>query len=179
MSYLGLISIVYAWCGLLFLIYKWPGNKSMTFSQHAAQYRASRVYYRVFWLSALVPFFWFITTSYANKLGLSVAFDMFAVIATGLLVIAALIAEVGGRRTTIHRLAAFSNAAFLVPLVVLSIMSENISNLARVAGTLVAAYMLYIIYFLTKHKRQHSKMLYMQGSYILIFHVFLLVAFYS
>lgn len=36
-KYLGLISIIFVWAGLIFLIRKWKGNVSMTFSQHAAQ----------------------------------------------------------------------------------------------------------------------------------------------
>ncbi|HET7673610.1 MAG TPA: hypothetical protein VFK11_03810, partial [Candidatus Saccharimonadales bacterium] len=92
----GLISILITWMGLLFLLYKWKGNKSMSFSLHAAQTKAGQIYYFILFSITLPLFFLFILRWYAPFLGLSNIF--IAVVLVGILgqILAIIVPAVGG-----------------------------------------------------------------------------------
>jgi len=167
----GILTVTFTWVGLLFLVKRWPGDSSMTFSQHAAQTSSAQLYYAVMWSLALPPFVSFIIYGVYDRLSLPSIFIPLVIAASTLMLVAAYVPEIGGWKTTIHRLAAFSMATLFLPIVVLIALSGELSAVGRVVTVPIAMYMAWQIVFLTVVKRQHPKMLYLQGSYIALFQV--------
>jgi len=178
MKNLGIISIAVIWAGLIFLIRKWKGNVSMTFSQHAAQYRSSQIYYFILFLigvplSTLFMYGWFIPNFHLPFLfGLVVAVCMFS------MMVAATVAETKGRKVKVHRFAAFLMATCFVPLLILIALSTHFSIAVRVLAGLSAAYQVVGIVLFIPVKGYHPKVLPLQASYIAVFHITILAATY-
>ena len=178
MNYLGVFSIVLAWAGLLFLILRWPGNKSMTFSQHAAQKKESRIFYRVLWTVATPIFTVFLLTNFKDKLDLNHVFNLLVLLASCGMLIAAYVAEVGGIRSKIHRIAAFSMAILFLPITLLIAASDNSSLFSKYFGAVSLMVLSIEVVILLISKGYYRFMLPVQASYILIFHLMILVAYY-
>ena len=175
---LGLLSIVVAWVGLFILIWKWKGNKSMTFSQHAAKHKSAQIYYFLLWAICLPPFYWFMINPFSDKLGLGLLFKLVVSLATFCMLVAASVPEIAGWKYTVHRLAAFGMAWLFVPLVVL-VLTANASAISHKVAISSLIYMVFCIAILQKNRRNHPKMLILQGLYIVVFDLAILVAFYS
>lgn len=178
MKQLGIISITLLWMGLIFLIRKWKGNVSMTFSQHAAQYKSSQIYYFVLF-AATLPFFslflykWFIPT-----FKLSFFFGLIAGVGMIGQLIAVIVPETEGKKVPVHRYSAFIMSDCLVPLSIFIATSSNFSKAARILAILTATFQLVQIIILFPTKAYHPKVLYLQASYVAAFHLTILAATY-
>ncbi len=150
----------------------------MTFSQHAAQHKSSSAYYLLLWVLILPPLYRFLITDFYDELSLTPLFILLSTATCLLMLIAAAVPETGGTKTTIHRLAAFSMATLFLPAVLLIALTGDVSSFAKVTLLLSAAVMLTEIIVLTVYKRKHPKMLWIQGSYIAIFYISILIAYY-
>ncbi len=184
LSSLGALSILFGWAGLFFLIWKWKGNGSMTFSQHAAQKRQSILYYMLLWVIVLPPFYWFMMNPFADKLHLGLTFKIFVSLASLFMLLAALIPELPGWKFKAHRFVAFSMAVLLIPVLLFILASSNVSLLSRVTTISSLSYMVWSIVYIwletaTKQKvQEHPRMLLLQATYVAVFHLSILVAYY-
>lgn len=178
MKQLGLITFLIVWAGFLFLTRKWKGNAAMTFSQHAAQTKASQLYYFALFLVSLpllivFLFGWFIPYFHTPFIfGLIAAFAM-----TGMMV-AATIPETTGKKVVVHRYAAFLMAVCFVPLLIIISLSSHFSDVVRFIALLSAAYQLFGIVLLHPTKGYHPKVLPLQASYIAVFNLTIIAATY-
>lgn len=178
MKFLGLISIVLIWGGLLFLLYKWPGKPSMSFSLHAAQTKAAQIYYCFLFLVSLPLFYIFIVGWYVPTFQLNGWFITLTTVGVIGQLIAVAVPALPGRKTTIHNIAAYTMAATFIPLTLLVATTESFTEYARVIAIAAALYMLgtLISYMYVKHLRE--KYLYFQAGYIAAFHVVIVVSAY-
>ena len=179
MNKIGALSILFSWIGLIFLIWRWKGDSSMTFSQHAARYRSSRIYYLVLWAICLPPFTWFLIWWFVPTFHMHWFFTACAWLSSVGLGIAAIIPETVNWKVTVHRLAAFGMAYGMFPMTIMIGLNKNVGLAARIFALGSASLMLAIILFLNHHKRHHSKMLWIQASYVAIFHLSILAATYT
>jgi hypothetical protein len=178
MNNVGLISVLVAWVGLFFLIWKWKGNLDLTFSQNAARERSSRIFYTVLWLFVLPMFFWFLMVPFASELQLGLVYKILVVTATLGMLVAALVPEIEGWKKPVHRFAAYTMAYTMLPVVMLIAASGQISFFARAVTSFISIVLFIGLVISIKEKRQHKHMLVSQGSYIALFHLAILLAYY-
>ena len=174
---LGLVSAVISWVGLLFLIWKWKRDGSMTFSQHAAQYRSSRLFYALLWTVCLPPLFWFMVFPFAEKLALGLFFKVLVGLACVAMFIAATVPETTGWRIRVHRFSAFSMAILFVPIL-LTVLLAGLSKLVLFFIFPILLFMIWSIMFFVRHNAQHPRLLVAQALYIFVFHVSIFLAYY-
>ncbi len=151
----------------------------MTFSQHAAQYKSSQIYYLFLWLVCLPLFYVFMVAWFVPEFSLGWISTLCISLGSLGLAIAATVPETTGWRVTVHRYSAFGQALFLLPVVLIIAVSPEIGNAARLFAGLSTIIMLSEVLLLTYHKRAHPKMLLIQGSYIMAFHLTILIATYT
>lgn len=176
-KFLGLLSITIVWSGLIFLLYKWRGNKSMSFSLHAAQTKAGQVYYFFLFLITLPLFYLFILKWYIPSLDLPGASTYF--VTAGVLgqLLAVIVPAAGGWKEQIHNIGAYIMAFSMVPLSVFVAFS-GIPTLVRIITVLGIAYMISasLLYLLSQTAR--SSYLYFQAAYIALFHIIVIASTY-
>lgn len=178
MQFVGLFSIALCWAGLLFLIRRWKGNVSMTFSQHAAQYKSAQVYHFALFTIVLPLFYCFMLGWFTPTFKFGLLFKVLITFSAAALYIAAVVPETKGIKVIIHRQAAFAMAYTLLPVVILIYLNTHVSATARIVALLCAVYMLGEIVVL-KNNRRHPKMLIVQASYVAAFHTAILAATFS
>ena len=175
---LGLISVVASWLGLLFMIWYWKGSVDKTFSQNAARSKTTIIYYALLWLICLPLFSWFMLIPFYEALELNILFRIFAILASLGMLIAALIPETTGWKINVHRYSAFLMAWCFVPLSLLISLSPTASNLAKVVSFSSVLFMLLSAIYLYRRDAEHPKLLILQGIYIAVFQISVIVAYY-
>lgn len=178
MQSLGLVSFILIIFGLAFLVLKWPQSIHKTFSAHAAAYRHTIIYYIVFFsivLPLLVSFFvgWFVPHFH-----LSVWFSVCIVVSSVFQYFAACIPEVGGWKTTYHRVLSFWSVIFLLPPIVFVIFADSISPIGRLAASISLPIMLGIIGVVAVRRNKQRYHLLLQTGYYVAFFVAILTATY-
>lgn len=174
---LGLISIIMAWTGLLFLIYRWRGNKSMSFSLHAAQTKAGQIYYFILFAITLPLFFAFVLKWYVPALNLPSLFTYLVAIGVAGQIIAVIVPAVGGRKEKIHDFGAYLMAATIIPTSLIVALAD-IPIAVRALAILGVGYMIavWILHFGLKQIRSHY--LYFQAAYVAFFHLIIISSTY-
>jgi hypothetical protein len=175
---LGLISVVLSWAGLVFMIWYWKGDFSKTFSQNAARQKSTIIYYAILWLICLPPFTWFLLFPFYETLQLNGFFRIIGIIAALGMLIAALIPETVGWKAKVHRFSAFMMAWCFIPLTLLIAFSPVVSVLGKTTSFLTSFFMLFSAIYLLKKNAEHPNLLSLQGLYIAVFQVSVLVAYY-
>lgn len=175
---LGLVSIIWLWVCLWFMIWHWRGNKSMTYSAHAAQTKQGIVYYFVTFSIHLVLFTIFAFKWLVPTLHLSSLFLPILVIAVVGQLLALLIPSTGGNMTKLHDITAYCMHMLLMPLSIIIAFSSTVSLVSRVAALIASAYMvtLWCLFVFVKKSKGYS--LYLQTAYGLSFHIVILLATY-
>lgn len=154
-------------------------EKQKSISKHAAKNRKYHISYAVFeiiivGIFALFLFGWFIPT-----FALNTVITVTATIAILGTVLAAIIPDVGGKRSIIHGLGAYGMAICLLVMNIALLMSPEVAAPARIItifctivmliGGLIAA---------TKFSYLSKNMLVLQSIYFLAFHIPILAATY-
>lgn len=174
---LGAISIGLTWAGLIFLLYKWKGNRSLSFSLHAAQTRAGQIYYFFLFVITLPLFYLFVIRWYVPALHLPTLFTVIATIGILGQVIAVLVPAVGGRKEQIHNFGAYLMAFTLIPSSWLVFRAHipvglKILTLAAITYMVVATFLFLFV------ARARAFYLYFQAAYVLAFHAVILTTTY-
>ena len=175
----GLLSIILIWAGLLYMIKKWPGNKSMSFSAHAAASRPGIVYYFTLFTTDLILFFLFVSKWLVPTLHLPYVFTTISFIAVLGQFIAICIPTTGGLKTRIHDLSSYVMFVLLMPLSLMLFYSSHVSLVARLACLLAACYMVVAWFLFTIVKSTKNHFLIYQTTYAASFHVALLLVIYT
>ncbi len=174
---LGIFSIVLMWLGLLFLIYNWRGNKSMSFSLHAAQSRGGHIFYILLFSITLPLFFLFIINWYVPALNLPNLFTYLLIIGIIGQLIAAWVPAVGGLSEKIHNFGAYTMASMLIPLSVLVVFAKVPTTVQMIAiAGIIYMVPVWILHFNLKSIKPNY--LYFQSIYIAIFHLIILMSTY-
>jgi hypothetical protein len=103
MQHLLLLVITLVTVGLIFTVTRWPGGMHMTFSQHAATSRWSKIYYALLFLVTLPLLMWFFVGWFVPDNNLPDTFLWFAGVAVLFQIICTWVPEEGGIKTTVHR----------------------------------------------------------------------------
>jgi hypothetical protein len=175
---LGLLSIIIVWTGLLFLLYKWRGNRSMSFSLHAAQTKSGQIYYFFLFIIVLPLFYLFIIKWLAPTLNLNNNFTYLIGLGVVGQLLAVLVPALPGRRMQIHNFGAYLMAFTMIP-VSLFIAFATVPFLVSLVAALGAIYMVVATILLLTVKRSHAYYLYFQAAYIATFHVIILLSSYT
>ncbi len=177
-KFLGILSILIVWSGLLFLLYKWPSTKSMSFSLHAAQTRAGQIYYFFLFLITLPLFYLFVVKWYVPALDLPPAFTYLVIAGVLGQLLAVIVPAVEGTKEKIHNFGAFLMALTMIPLSVLVSFAE-IPTFVKILAITSVVYMISsaILYFYVKSAR--ANYLYFQAVYIALFHIVIITSTYS
>ncbi len=176
-KFLGLLSIIMIWLGLLFTIYRWHGDKSMPFSLHAAQTRVGLVYYfLLFWIT-MPLFYLFIVHWYVPRFDLGLPFVILTTIGVAGQLGATLVPAGTGTKGIIHEIAAYVMGITLIPLSVMIALAD-VSLFAKIVATMAATYMVgsIILRFTWSGSMRHY--LYFQTAYIAAFHIVILTSVY-
>lgn len=164
-KYFGLLAAIILLCGLAFLAVKWPQGKHATFSQHAAAQKFTVLYYILLFsvtLPILIAFFvgWFVP--YFN---VSIWFSV-CIIASAITQLACtLVPEVGGRKTTYHRLLAGTSALLLLPPLAFILAADSIPAIGRYITLTSLLIMVAIVATLAVRKNKRSYNLLLQIGY--------------
>ncbi|MCA9333475.1 hypothetical protein KC963_00325 [Candidatus Saccharibacteria bacterium] len=174
---LGPISIAQLWLCLWFMLRRWPGNKSMSYSAHAAATRKGIIYYFVIFSLHMFLFYLFVANWFAPTFNLPTIFTAILLVAILGQFTALIVPTTGGKKTTLHDLASYLMYVMLVPLCLFITFSSNFSDFARFYATIAAIYMVisWFIFALNKHK---DNFYLFQTLYGLSFHTSILVAMY-
>lgn len=170
-KFLGLLAVFILAIGLAYILIEWPKNIHATFSQHVAVRKQSIVYYAVLFgtiLSLLVLFFlrWFVPA-----LHLSIWFSVFVITSSVAQLACTLIPEIGGRRSTYHRLLAGLSATLLIPASTLLLFSENISIVNKATATVGLGVMLLVVFIVSLRKGEPRYFLILQIAYFMAFFI--------
>lgn len=174
---LGLLSITLTWLGLLFLISKWRGNKSMSFSLHAAQSRSGHIFYIMLFSITLPIFYLVIINWYVPSLNLPNLFTYLLIVGIIGQFIAVWVPAVGGLIEKIHNFGAYLMASMLIPLSILVAFAQ-VQGLVKQIAVIGILYMTIIWIMHFDLKRIKPNYLYFQSIYIAFFHLIILLSTY-
>lgn len=168
-KFFGLWAVVILAAGLVFLVRKWPQSKYQTFSQHAAAYKHTILYYILLFsvvLPLLTLFFvgWFVPAFH-----LSASFDVFIVLSAMAQYACTFVPEVGGRKTKAHQLLAGLSAIFLLPPMILLLSSRDVDTVGRIVTAVGFFAMLGVVCSLFLHRRKRLPLLLLQAAYFAAF----------
>jgi hypothetical protein len=127
MQHLLLLVIIMLTLGLAYTVIKWPGGLHMTFSQHVAIARRSAIYYAILFLATLPLLMWFIAGWLVPQKQLPDGFLWFTYIAVLFQIVCTWFPEVGGWRTTTHRVLTGISGIAMLPLVVMLATASSLS----------------------------------------------------
>jgi len=175
----GWLSIVIIWTSLFYMIRRWPGNKTMTFSAHAAATKVGIIYYWIVFTAHLVFFYLFVSKWFVPSLQLPKMFTIVTFVAVLGEFVALCVPTTGGRKTQIHDVSSYIMFILLMPLSLLIFFSPQVSLIARITAFLAAIYMViaWVLFAITKKAQNHSLLL--QTSYAMSFQLAILLATYT
>ena len=178
LQYFGLALVVGSWVGCYYLVRRWYDKKLPTISRHAASNKAaSRIFAGILIGFGLVFYYWLIRW-FIPHLELNVYFQGMLALTIVCQILVGLAPDTSGWSRTIHRWAAYTMGVLYLPLSVLILASDQLSVLARILCSLLAAYMLITFILVAVLRKAKSKYLFFQASYLVAFQVLILSAAY-
>jgi hypothetical protein len=176
---LGLLSITITWLTLAFLLVKWSPQKGKSISQHAAASKQAYFMMGIVETIVLPLFYLFIVKWFVPHFQLPRLFTVTVSLSALGFFIAAWIPDTQGWLSIVHRLWAYGSATLFIPATTILCLSSNISDTAKITSFIVLAYEIISLslFFTTEKAKQFH--LYLQGGYILLFHVLILTTVYT
>ena len=178
MQHLVLLVIILLAAGLTYVPVQWPGGVHMTFSQHVAADRWSKIYYSLLFLVTLPLLLWFFIAWFVPEKDLPTAFIWFTAVAVIFQIACTFVPEVGGTRTKIHRVLTGISGFAMLPLVIMLILAQHLSFFAKLVATGMLVVMLVLLVIALRHQRGHNKALLLQIGYYTGFFIAILAATY-
>jgi hypothetical protein len=164
--------------GLAFTVIRWRGGVHMTFSQHAATNRSSKIFYSLLFLVALPILMLFFSSWLVPNKNLPDIFLWFAWVAVVFQIVCTWVPEDGGMRTVIHRiLTGISGIAILPPVAIIATTS-NLSVFMHTTSLIALFLMIALLGVALKHQKGYKWALLLQVSYYAIFFLVILAATY-
>lgn len=166
----ALLSFIFAGLGVGVILRTFGHNRSLSISSHAAKQRVSYWLFLVSLCLATLCFYLFTFFWLVPEVGASGISVVFIILALGLLVMAAVIPDSGGRKSLWHGIAAWSMAFFLVCITISLLPLAKLSTGAYAVVLLATLYMItdWFIFLFIKQSRKHF--LIFQASYIVAFY---------
>ena len=177
-KYLGLVSFFILVAGLLFTVLRWKGGLHMTFSQHVARARSSTIYYSVLFAVSLPLLYLFFANWFVPEFKLTGWFTVLVAISVVAQFLCTLVPEVGGWKTTVHRLLTGVSVAMLLPIMYVLAGAPTIPSSGKYLAALCLAGMVGILGFAIFHKNHKFTLLLQAGYYLLFFLPVLYVAYF-
>lgn len=178
MQHLLILIITVLILGLAYTVTRWPGGLHMTFSQHVAVARSSAIYYAFLFLATLPLLVWFIGGWLVPQKQLPDAFLWFTYIAVLFQIVCTWFPEVGGWRTTVHRVLTGISGIAMLPLVVMLAVASSLSVVVRFSAWFVLAFMVFLLAIALGNQKGHKWTLLLQIGYYAAFFAILLLATY-
>lgn len=178
MQHLILLVVILLIAGLAYVPVRWPGGLHMTFSQHVAAARWSRIYYSLFFLIILPLLLWFFIAWLVPEKDLPTAFIWFAAVAVAFQIACTFVPEVGGIRTKIHRILTGISGFAMLPLVIMLALAQHLSLFTKFVALGMLVVMLVLLAIALRHQKGHNKALLLQIGYYGGFFIAVLAATY-
>ena len=178
MQHLLILVIALVIIGLTFTVTKWPGGMHMTFSQHAATSRWSKIYYALLFLATLPLLMWFFFDWFVPNRSLPHAFLWFAGVAIVFQIICTWVPEEGGMKTKVHRSLTGISGIALLPLVIMIATAATLSTPVRVTAWIGLATMVVLLMIALRNQKGFRWALPLQAGYYAVFFIILLAATY-
>ena len=175
---LGPLSILIIWAGLAFLVRKWPGELTMSLSRHAAQTKRASVYYALLLIPAVTMFYLFMTKWFIPTFHIPTAATY--ILAIGVLgqYVACLIPDTKGLASKVHQIGGYTMSVTLSIMLFLVIFASQASTAARWIDFIIMCIMVYLYGLFLFVPKARERFLIYQSSYVVLFHVSILVATY-
>lgn len=166
----ALLSFLFAGLGVGIILRAFGHNRSLSISSHAAKQRISYWLFLASLCLATLCFYLFTFFWLVPELDVSGVSVVLIILALGLLVVAAIIPDSGGRKSLWHGTAAWAMAFFLVCITISLLLLAELSAWAYVVVLLATLYMIadWFIFLFIKQSRKHF--LIFQASYIVTFY---------
>lgn len=168
-KFFGALAIFILIIGLTFLAVKWPQGKHMTFSQHAAAYKHTILYYNLLFTITLPLLVLFFAGWFAPQFGLSVWFTACMVVSAALQYVVTLVPETGGRKTQWHRAITGVSVLLLLPALAMLYFSDSVSHAGKLLIATSLTAMVTILIYLTAINGKHKFLLIFQAGYYAAF----------
>lgn len=175
---LGALSIVLGWASMLFLIYKWRGDKSMSFSGHAASHPTAYFMMAIMESAFLPMYLLFIATWFVHSFELGPLFTLLNAISVVGLLIAAWVPYRPGRQARIHHQAAHAAYSCMIFAMICLTLSPTVPTVARLMSFIALLDGLYSAYLLYIKPNGRDHLLYIQGIFMACVHLSILTATY-
>lgn len=172
-----LVTIVLA-AGLAYVPVRWPGGLHMTFSQHVARARWSKIYYSLLFLVTLPLLLWFFIAWFVPEKDLPAAFMWFAIVAVIFQIACTFVPEIGGVRTKVHRILAGISGLAMLPLMIILALAEHLSFFTKLVALVMLIAMLVLLTIALRNQNGHGKALLLQIGYYACFFIAILAATY-
>lgn len=179
MQHLGLVFVLLLVCGLAFTVYKWRGGLHMTFSQHAATNRSSKLFYSLLFLCTLPLLLVFFAGWLVPTKALPDVFVWFAVFSALFQIACTFVPEEGGRKTIIHRVLTAISGILLLPLMFILATAGTTSPFVKNTAWLGLVVMTALLVVALMYQRGSRYALLLQSAYYAVFFGVILVATYA
>jgi len=178
MQHLGLLTILLIIAGLTFTVTKWKGGLHLTFSQHVARNRSSKIFYSLLFMVTLPILMLFFADWLVPTRSLPSAFLWFSAIAILFQIACTWIPEEGGRKTVVHRILTTISGVALLPLMVIIASSTNLSITVRCAAWIGLLVMIVLLSIALSHQKGYRYALLLQVGYYAAFFIVILMVTY-
>lgn len=152
---LGGLTVIILFAGLSFLVRRWPQTNHMTFSQHAAAYRRTILYYCALFTITLPLALLFFIRWFAPTFHLYQLFVDFIIISCVTQYICTLIPEVGKQKARIHQAFAGISAIALVPPLFMLLSSNYVYGPAKLVILICLIVMVIILGLVGINKQKY------------------------
>lgn len=178
-KHLGALSIGIGWVSMLFLVTRWRGDKSMSFSKHAAAHKSAYLMMAVMESVFLPMYLLFIATWFVDAFGLPAIFIVLNAISVIGLLVAAWVPDVVGIKGKIHHWAGYPAFASMLIVALFLVLSDEVSAFARVFSAAAMVVMIICgVCIVFKSRAGSTKYLLLQGLFLASIHSAVLVATY-
>lgn len=150
----------------------------MTFSQHAAATRWSKIFYASLFLITLPLLIWFTTAWLVPQRHLPETFLWFIYLAVIFQIVCTWFPEEGGWKTAVHRGLTSVSGIAMLPLVVILATAASLSPFIRMVAWIALAAMVALLMIALRHQKGHKWALLLQIGYYAIFFVILVLVTY-
>ena len=178
MQHLIILVLLLLIAGLTITVTKWKGGLHMTFSQHAATSRQSKIFYALLFLVTLPILMLFFATWFVPVKHLPGAFLWFAAIAVIFQIVCTWFPEEGGRKTVIHRILTGISGVAMLPLVTLIATSPHLATLLKDIAWVSLFAMLLLLFIALNNQKGYRYALLLQVGYYAIFFIVILTTTY-
>ena len=151
----------------------------MTFSQHAATNRASKLFYSLLFITTLPILYLFFSAWFVPAKHLLSAFLWFAGISVLFQILCTLVPEEGGTKTTIHRILTGVSGVALLPLMLIMATSAHISVAGHITAWAMLCVMVFLLGIALRNQKGYHYALLLQISYYAAFFITILVSTYT